>query len=315
MKSDVFYWVLNMSIHGGLLCLIVLLLRRIRAFPKGFVYGLWCLPFLRLICPLGVKSPWSFMNLLERLGTREVEVSELALFASSANGQELASTDVQIFATFNHVQFANSYAPITYKTNVLTGTMETLTLIWFIVACACLLTALLLYIFTKRELRGAEKREGFYCSDRVTAPALYGILRPRIVLPYGVSEEARPHILRHEGIHRKRGDNLWRAVGILTCCVHWFNPLCWLCLKYFFEDMELSCDAAAIGKMDEQGRKDYALALLESAEQKNLFVSAFGGAKLRLRIKNILAYRNLTLMASLAFAALFAVIALVLATN
>ncbi len=315
MKSDVFYWILNMSLHGSLLCLIVLLIRRIKPLPKGFVYGLWSLPFLRLICPLGVKSPWSFMNLLERLGTREVEVSELELFASSANGQELASADMQIFATFNHVQFADSYAPLTYKTNVLTDTMETLTLIWFIVACACILTALLLYIFTQRELRGVEKREGYAYSDRVTAPALYGILRPRIILPYGVSEKALPHILRHEGIHRKRGDNLWRAVAVLTCCVHWFNPLCWLSLKYFFEDMELSCDAAAIRKMEEQERKSYALALLETAEQRNLFISAFGGAKLRLRVEHILAYRNLTAAASLAFAALFAVIAVVLATN
>ena len=67
MRSDVFYWVLNMSIFGGLLCLIVLLLRRIQKLPRLFVYGLWTLPLVRLICPVGVMGRYNLMEQLVRL--------------------------------------------------------------------------------------------------------------------------------------------------------------------------------------------------------------------------------------------------------
>ena len=301
MKSDVFYWILNMSLHGGLLCLVVLLLRRIKALPKGFVYGLWILPLLRLAFPFGINSPLSIMRLLEKLGTRRVEIPQ--------------TEKPLILYAMNSIRWADGYFPVVYENNVLTGTMEILALIWLIVAGVCVLGAAVLYALSRRKLGKAEKKQGYYCSDRITAPVLFGIFRPKILLPYGISEGALPHILRHEDIHAHRGDNFWRLLGILLCCVHWFNPLCWLSLKYFFEDMELSCDALAVCRMDEAERKNYALALVETAEQKSLFASAFGGAKLRPRVENVLAYRNLTVGASLAFAALFAVITVVLATN
>lgn len=299
MKSDVFYWVLNMSLHGSLLCLIVLLLRRIRRLPRGFVYGLWSLPFLRLVLPVGLNSPLSIMRLLEKMGTRRVTTYDLPI----------------PYSAMNSVHFAEGYAPVTYETNVLTGTMETLALIWLIVACACALAAAILYLCTRDELRELQPREDYYLSGSVTAPALYGVLRPKILLPLGTPEEVLPYILLHENVHRRRWDNLWRAVAILTCCLHWFNPLCWLSLKYFLQDMELSCDATVLKKLGEEEKKSYALALLETAQRRSLFVSAFGGASLRLRVENVLAYRRLTLLSAIAFAALFAVIALVLLTN
>lgn len=298
MKSDIFYWILNMSLHGGLLCLLVLLLRRIKRLPRGFVYSLWVLPFLRLVLPLGLNSPLSIMRLLERLGTRRVSMSRS-----------------EFFSIMNSVTLAGSYDPVTYETNVLTGLMETLALVWLIVACGLILAAVILYFCTRDELRNPEKQEGYYLSDSITAPALYGIFRPRILLPRGIAPQALPYILLHEQVHRRRGDNFFRAVAILTCCIHWFNPLCWLSLKFFFEDMELSCDAAVLKKLGEPEKKTYALALLATAQSRNLFVSAFGGAGLRLRVERVLAYRRLTILSALAFVALFALIALVLLTN
>lgn len=301
MKSDIFYWVLNMSLHGGLLCLTVLLLRRIRRLPRSFVYGLWSLPFLRLVLPVGINSPLSIMRLLERLGTRRV--TEYRILPDGLS------------SIMNSIGFAQSYAPVTYETNVLTGTMETLTLLWLIVACGCLLAAGILYLCTRDVLKDLQPAEGYFRSKSITAPMLYGIFRPKILLPAEISPEALPYILRHEAVHRRRGDNLWRGLAICTCCLHWFNPLCWLSLKYFWEDMELSCDAAVVKELGETEKKAYALALLNTVQERKLFVSGFGGAGLRLRVERVLAYRRLTALSALAFAALFAVIALVLVTN
>lgn len=320
MKSDVFYWLLNMSLHGGLVCLIVLCLRKLPRLPKGFVYALWLLPALRLLLPFGVNSPWSLMALLEKLGTRRVTVVTdhypvlvqpwLGYAASQAPPAEEG-----LMSIMNSIQLAESYFPITYKTNVLAQVFETAALVWAIVAAACVLTAAALYAFTRLEVLHARRAEGYWISDRVTAPALYGIFRPRIILPEGIPVTSLPYILCHERIHARRLDNVWRCAAVLICCVHWFNPLCWLCLKYFFADMELACDAAVLRKLAQEKHKDYALALLEAAQPWTLFVSAFGGAKIRVRIETVLSYKKLTAGAVAAFAALFIAIAATLILN
>lgn len=306
MRSDVFYWVLNMSIHGGLVCLIVLLLRKLPRLPKSLAYGLWCLPALRLLLPFGLDGKWNLMALLEKLGSRSVTIH---------SAQEMPEEIVSLFAGMNSVGAADSYFPITYGTNALTQLMETAAWIWAVGAAACALTACVLYVCTVSELRDARKMDGFYVSHRVTAPVLLGILRPKIILPPRIDQEDIPYILRHEGIHAARRDNLWRCTAIAVCCVHWFNPVCWLSLQYFFEDMELSCDAAVIRRSSRQEVKRYAHALVNTAQQRSLFLSAFGGAKIALRVQSILSYRKLTAISAAAFVVLFVMVAYVLVTN
>ena len=60
-------------------------------------------------------------------------------------------------------------------------------------------------------------------------------------------------------------------------------------------------------------RKDYARALLSVAQGRDLFVSAFGGAKLRVRVERVLSYNKLTLGAALCFAVLTAAVIITLA--
>ncbi len=86
------------------------------------------------------------------------------------------------------------------------------------------------------------------------------------------------YVEAHELVHKRRLDNLWRCIALLFCCVHWFNPVVWHCLRLFFADMELSCDERVLRKLAPKERKDYAMALLSVAEGRDLFVSAFGGA-------------------------------------
>jgi beta-lactamase regulating signal transducer with metallopeptidase domain len=105
------------------------------------------------------------------------------------------------------------------------------------------------------------------------------------------------------------------VIAIITACIHWFNPLVWIFLKDFFADMELACDTKAIKDLKEADKKSYASALLSCSAGKTFYASAFGGAKTRLRIENILSYKRLTLLSSICFAVLFVVIAVTVITN
>ncbi len=299
MKSDVFYWVLNLSIHGGLVCTLVWLLRCVRRIPRRVIYVLWLAPAIRLTVPFAPSFPWSFMHLLQRLGARPVALP-------APEGLELHA--------MNSVQAAASYFPVTYRSEILRRLFEFCAVVWIVGAAVCFLTLCVLYLLTRLGLRGAKPlRKGILASEKVAAPGLVGVLRPAIYVPPGMDGPLLDYVEAHELVHKRRLDNLWRCIALLFCCVHWFNPVVWHCLRLFFADMELSCDERVLRKLAPKERKDYAMALLSVAEGRDLFVSAFGGAGLRLRITRVLTYRRLTVGASLAFALLTGAVLSVLA--
>ena len=298
--GDVFYWTLNMSILGSVAGIVVLLLRRIKVLPRVGVYLMWVLPLIRFWAPIGIANKYSLLSLISQYTTKTVVVWEQA--------PEYTMT--------NSIQAATEYFPIEYKTDLLKDIFNLSGIIWAIIAAAAILCSILLYIFTKSALKDAKHiKENIYRSGNVLSPAIYGIYKPKIILPMGISDADLEFILMHEQIHIRRRDNLWRVIAVITVCVHWFNPLVWVFLKCFFADMELACDAGVLKNLDESKHKGYASALLSFSAGKSYYASAFGGAKTRPRIENILSYKKLTLASLLCFAALFVIIAVTIITN
>jgi beta-lactamase regulating signal transducer with metallopeptidase domain len=303
MLSEIFYWALNISIIGGVTGLIVALVRKIPRFPRFAAYALWLLPFARFWIPFGIASRWSLLTIISRYATKTVIILEKAPGLPDST-------------MTNTVQAAESYFPVVYKTELLKNVFATASIIWAIIAAVAILTSVFLYALTKRELRDARHLEGdVWMSAKVSAPAVYGIIKPRIIVPGWISQTELPFILAHERVHISRRDNLWRVVAVITACVHWYNPLCWLFLKWFFTDMELACDAKVLKTMGEDKTKDYAAALLSCATGRSYFASAFGGAKTRIRIESVLSYTKLTVLSAAAFGVLIAAICFVLMTN
>lgn len=122
-------------------------------------------------------------------------------------------------------------------------------------------------------------------------------------------------ILLHENMHIRRADNLWRLLAFLIVAAHWFNPLCWIFLKLFLEDLELSCDERVLLKLGDHRAKEYARSLLESGQSLTIFASAFGGARIRTRIENILSFKKMTWFSLTVFLSLIVAIFYVLLTN
>lgn len=302
MLAELFYWFLNMSIVGSLMGCIILILRRISSIPRFGIYLLWGIPLIRFWIPFGFANKYSLMNLIARVTTKTIVVYE---------GETLPSLSVS-----NYIMGADSYFPIAYKTSLLETVFQVAGHIWVIVALGAFLAAMLLYFFTITEVKSAVRlKDNIYRSDKVTTPTVYGIIRPRIILPEWASPEDT-FILQHERVHISRRDNLLRAAAIITACFHWFNPLIWVFLDKFFEDMELACDAKVIKNFTPEEKKAYASTLLKYAvRQKSMFASAFGSAKIRVRIENILSYKKLTIFSCLCFVGLLSAIAFVLLTN
>ena len=63
VKVSLFYKVLHMSVTASLVVVIVLCCRRfLKKAPKIFSYALWGVVLFRLLCPVSLELPFSFLS-------------------------------------------------------------------------------------------------------------------------------------------------------------------------------------------------------------------------------------------------------------
>lgn len=176
-------------------------------------------------------------------------------------------------------------------------------IIWLIGIAALLVYALIGYIGLKRKLIGAMKcdKNRVYLSDEVDSPFILGIFRPRIYIPFGLSDEEKEYVLAHEENHIKRADHIVKAFAFAVLCVHWFNPLCWLAFVLMSRDLEMSCDEKVLSQRSGI-KKAYSRTLLSFAVEREFPKPnplAFGESGVKGRIKNTMKYKKPKMMISI----------------
>ena len=100
---------------------------------------------------------------------------------------------------------------------------------------------------------GVQTIVGLVVTDRIQSPALFGFVRPRILLPEGLLEaltlDELQYVFLHELAHLKRRDIYLGWLVSLLQVLHWFNPLIWLAFRRMRADQEMACDALALSRM------------------------------------------------------------------
>ena len=82
-------------------------------------------------------------------------------------------------------------------------------------------------------------------SSQIDIPLATGILHPVILLPASAGEWTESElriVLLHELAHVCRADIAARAVAMIACAIHWFNPLVWMLGRLSTTDAELAAD-------------------------------------------------------------------------
>jgi len=104
----------------------------------------------------------------------------------------------------------------------------------------------------------------------VGSPALFGFLRPRLLLPAGLTRNFSPTELRyiflHELGHIKRHDILAGWLITALQILHWFNPLVWLAFHRMRVDRELACDALALSYVRPEENQAYGHTIIKLLE-------------------------------------------------
>lgn len=99
-------------------------------------------------------------------------------------------------------------------------------------------------------------------------PGIFGILRPVLIWPEGISEHLDDTqleaVLAHEVQHVRRLDNWVSAIQMLVEIIFWFHPLVWWLGARLVEERERACDEAVVEFGSE--RQAYAEGILKVCE-------------------------------------------------
>jgi bla regulator protein BlaR1 len=98
-------------------------------------------------------------------------------------------------------------------------------------------------------------------SNKVRTPALYGFFNTKILISEihmeKLSAAEIKYIFLHELSHYKRKDIAVNWILALLQIVYFFNPLIWYAFYKIHEDCEISCDASALGYINECEYQSY----------------------------------------------------------
>jgi bla regulator protein BlaR1 len=257
--SAAFVWIWKTSAYGVVLIamvwLVQLAFKRSLAPRWGYVLGL--LVVVRLALPFTPSSPLSIFNLA-------------ALRHGEIPTPQSTSTTIQT-------------QPVTNK-----SLLPNLPTIWLTGCIALLAIALRQQMKLARQLRDLKpvdeprirsildecknilrvrRKIDVFATDALHTPALFGIFRPRLLVPIEMLDRLDEGELRlvflHELTHLKRGDVLVNWAVILLRSVHWFNPLVWIAFKKLRADQELACDAAVMSRLGGPERRLYGDTLIK----------------------------------------------------
>lgn len=318
----------SMSLQADLLILVVLTVRFfLKKYPKAYVYFLWMLVGVRLLCPVFVETPFSLQpeTILPdgiaqnggfisgqgsyfRIGLPDGQGIQTDISGKenmSSGGSDIASTGMGENGSIplsSEKDRGNMDDPdlsglnvlgvgeIQEETSGLVKVIGLLVIVYLAGVGVFICFYLIQYIVIKYRISTAVRgKQNVWFSEKIDSPFVFGVIRPRVIMPYGLKRQEGYQILKHEQTHIRHHDPLIRLIGTLCICLHWWNPLVWLAVFRMNQDMEMYCDEAVLRDASPEEKKLYARTLLSFAEKRSgLSVGlAFGESHTERRVRNL----------------------------
>ena len=285
--SLLFTQIFNMSVSASYIVLAVLLLRlALKKAPKWLPLLLWAVVGIRLVCPFTFESVWSLIPSLGQIhpvvaldqhAPQYTEYSGLNMLVTRLNEDLLARPE------YDRLMLLQRLIPV-------------FAVVWLAGILALTAYSIISCLKVRRNVLTAVRcQDNVYQSENVRSPFVFGLIKPKIYLPFQIGERSMTSVIAHEQAHIQRLDHLWKPLGFFLLTLHWFNPLIWLSYALFCRDLELACDERVIRNLDRDARADYAAALLSSSVSKPKIAAcplAFGEVGVQKRIKSALSYRK-----------------------
>ena len=122
-----------------------------------------------------------------------------------------------------------------------------------------------IYNKVKKELN-IRSNSPLMANKKLSTPMNIGMFSQNIILPSTkYTSKELELILKHELIHQKRYDFLYKLLMSIVCAVNWINPLVYLMIKDIKYYCESSCDEEVINKSSKDDIKTYGLVITKTA--------------------------------------------------
>ena len=262
---------------------VILARLALKKAPKRLTIFLWLIVCLRLLVPVRLEAPVSLVP-----GPASVLSSEVERMSDTGTLSGLSWS-------MEHPNTINGTARTAYTARQWRNfAFDLLPYLWILGAAVLFFAQLRkVYRLRKRLQDAAEISPGVYVSNRISGAFVLGLFRPDIYLPEGLGEQERQFVLLHERTHIKRYDHVWKLLAYVCVCLHWFDPLVWVCFALFCRDVELACDEAVTAALSDTERCDYAETLLRLSGENPLFpLPAFSEPEPEARIKRVLRWKK-----------------------
>ncbi len=309
MLKNIFVYLLHNSIA---VCVVILTVFAVRLFlrraPKKYSYILWAIVGIYLLCPIRLSSPISIYSLINNVSDTFLEHHSLPLNAKNfvdknkTYNEKNQKTKDSNKSKFDNVSSTNKNQKTKQNQNNTAGTenisqsltVTTTAYIWLF-GCIVLLVRNLFLIWRTKQtvLMAIRRKDNIYESEYISTPFVLGIVRPKIYIPFNLSEQEREYILKHEQYHIRRKDQIIKICAYILCVIYWFQPLIWFAYFVMIRDMEMSCDEYVLKNSKSDIRAAYSTSLLKLAtktEDFNAGLPAFGESDIRKRVKNIMKF-------------------------
>lgn len=309
MLKNIFVYLLHNSIA---VCVVILTVFAVRLFlrsaPKKYSYILWSIVGIYLLCPIRLSSPISIYSLINNVSDTFLEHHSLSLNAKNfvdknkTYNEKNQKTKDSNKSKFDNVSSTNKNQKTKQNQNNTAGTENisqslTVTTTAYIWLCGCivLLVRNLFLIWRTKQivLMAIRRKDNIYESECISTPFALGIVRPKIYIPFNLSEQEREYILKHEQYHIRRKDQIIKICAYILCVIYWFQPLIWFAYFVMIRDMEMSCDEYVLKNSKSDIRAAYSTSLLKLATKTGDFnagLPAFGESDIRKRVKNIMKF-------------------------
>lgn len=308
---DHFPDLMDINLTASIVIAFVICVRQfLKKAPKIFAYALWGIVLLRLLVPVSIESPMSFVPERTEFSSM-VEVNKVLPEIQFETPLDRADNEW-------YRENTPPGQPLAQVSRVLTA-QDYLTFLWLFGIAVMLLYSVVSYWKLRRKLKVVVPyRKGIFIADDIDTPFVMGIFNPKIYLPGSLEPWERTFIIAHERHHIRRRDHIFKVLGFLALSIHWFNPFVWAAFVLAERDMEMSCDEAVIRKLGEDVRADYSASLLNLSTGHRMFAGtplAFGEGDPTGRVRNLAKWKKPAFWVFLICIIICSVMAVCLLTN
>jgi Antirepressor regulating drug resistance, predicted signal transduction N-terminal membrane component len=289
---EIFLVFLSLSVSGSILALLLLAIKPLvrKRLSQTWQYYIWLLVAIRFVLPFSpeISLIGELSNHLQPISSYSGKADTDIVLPAAAGISAAQPADILKPSNRSPLKAVlDSSTKVTEKPFYFENCLNFLWIPWLITALLLLLYKIIgyhSYIYRvklkakfpvdhkllclyQEELAymGIKKALPLLINEQIASPMLIGFFQPAVILPNAnIEENAMRHTFRHELIHYKRLDTLYKWFIQIMICLHWYNPMVYFIRKEINRCCELSCDEIVIKNMDVDNRILYGDTLINS---------------------------------------------------